>query len=381
MRRIPRSVLAIVAVAAVAVVLRLTVFRPAVVAVTVARVDKGLVEETVTNTRAGSVKAGTRAKLSPQTAGRVDALPYRKGDRVEAGALLIRLDDSIQRAQVSLAEEDMRSAGARAAEACLAADLASREWQRGQAMAKDGITSEQQLDTLQSSRDQTRAGCQAARATLEQSRANVRLARAELALTEVRAPFAGVIADLSTEVGEWITPSPPAVPLPAVIDLLDTASLYVSAPIDEVDSERVRLGQEVRITVDSRPGESFAGRLTRIAPYVLDVQEQNRTLEVEAEFVDPAKAANLFPGTSADIEVILSRRDGVLRVPTAAVAEGNKVLVLKDGRLVERTITTGLRNWRFTEVRGGLDEGDLVVTVRDTTDVKAGARARARTSV
>jgi HlyD family secretion protein len=130
--------------------------------------------------------------------------------------------------------------------------------------------------------------------------------------------------------------------------------------------------------VDSRPGESFAGRISRIAPFVLDVQEQNRTLEVEAEFSDTAAVARVFPGTSADLEVILSSREGALRIPTAAIAEGGKVLLLKDGALVERTVTTGLRNWRFAEVRGGLAEGDLVVTVRDTTDIRAGARARAR---
>jgi HlyD family secretion protein len=297
---------------------------------------------------------------------------------VPAGALLLRLDDSVQSAQVRLADEQVRAAEAQAAEACLAADLAEKELRRGKALSADGITSQQDLDTLETNRDRSRASCQAAHATRDQARAQVGVARAELALTVVKAPFAGVVADCSTEVGEWITPSPPGVPIPPVIDLIDPRSVYVSAPIDEVDSDRVRVGQEVRVTVDSLPGRKLAGHLVRVAPYVLDVQEQNRTVEIEVDLADEAVAKTLLPGTSADVEVILARHENVPRIPTSAIAEGDKVLVLKDGRLSERTISEGMRNWQFTEVKEGVAVGDLVVTLRDSPDIKPGARARAR---
>jgi len=378
MRRTPRWAVVVVAVLAVAATLRFAVFRPRPIPVDVAIVEAGTVEETITNTRAGTVKARLRAKLSPQIGGRVVELPYRKGAHVGPGALLLRLDDSVQKAQVRLAQEQVRTAGSQANEACLAAELAERELQRGQALAKDGIESPQALDALESGRDRARAACQAARATLDQARAQVGVAEAELALTTVRADFAGVVADCSTEVGEWITPAPPGVPIPAVLDLIDPGSVYVSAPIDEVDSERVRPGQEVRVTVDSRPGEKLLGRLVRVAPYVLDVLEQNRTVEVEVDLADPKSAEHLLPGTSADVEVILARRDGVPRIPTAAIAEGGKVLVLREGRLVERTVVTGMRNWQYAEVGSGVTVGDRVVVVRDSPDIKAGALARAK---
>ena len=378
MRRTPRWLVVVVATLVAAVALRLLVFRSSPVPVEVARVEPGTVEETVTNTRAGTVKARLRARLSPQLGGRVTELPFRKGARVQAGALLLRLDDSVQRAQVALAHEQVKTAESRATEACLAAELAEKELRRGKALSVDGITSQQDLDTLESNRDRSRAGCQAVLAARDQARAQVGLAEAELALTVVRAPFSGVIADCSTEVGEWITPAPPGVPIPAVLDLIDPGSVYVSAPIDEVDSQRVRVGQEVRLTVDPRPGEKLAGSLVRVAPYVLDVLEQNRTVEIEVEFADPQVAAGLLPGTSADVEAILARREAVPRIPTAAIAEGGKVLVLKNGRLEERTIATGMRNWQFTEVKGGVTVGELVVTSRDSPDIKPGTRARAR---
>ena len=378
MSKVPRWLFVFVALVAVVVALRFTVFAPEPIEVTVSAVERGVVEDSVTNTRAGTVKARLRARLSPQLGGLVTEVPHREGESVAAGALLLRLEDSVQQAQLSLAQKDVHTAKARADEACLSFDLAEKELVRGTALSRDGITSDQALDSLTSVRDRAAAGCAAVRAVLEQSRAQVRVAEAQLALTVVRAPFAGVVADLSTEIGEWITPAPPGVPIPPVLDLLAPSSLYVSAPIDEIDSERIEVGQEVRLSVDSRPGEHFSGHLVRVAAYVLDQLEQNRTVEVEAAFDDPEVAASVLPGTSADVEVILARRTDVLRVPTAAIGEGGKVLVLADGRLVERTVAGGLRNWQFTEALEGVAEGDQVVTLRDSTDIKPGARAVVR---
>jgi HlyD family secretion protein len=101
-------------------------------------------------------------------------------------------------------------------------------------------------------------------------------------------------------------------------------------------------------------------------------------VEVEAAFVNPSAAASILPGTSADVEIVLSRKESVLRLPTAAIAEGGKVLVAVSGRLEERTIKTGLKNWQYTQVTDGLKEGDLVVTARDSQAVKAGARVAPR---
>jgi HlyD family secretion protein len=144
--------------------------------------------------------------------------------------------------------------------------------------------------------------------------------------------------------------------------------------MDEVDSAKIQLEQAVKVTVDSHPGEEFPGRVVRLAPYVLDVEAQNRTLEVEVEFDDAKFAATLLPGTSSDVEVVLDARAGVLRIPTSALLEGDKVLVASDGTLEESAVEVGLKNWNYAEVRSGLQEGQLVVTSLDRAEVKAGAR-------
>jgi HlyD family secretion protein len=276
---------------------------------------------------------------------------------------------------VAVAEREVDAAQAQREQSCLAAERAGREERRTEELAAQGILSPDLLDQVASGARTAGAACRVAAEGLARARAALGLARAELLKTVVRAPFDAVIAEVSTQVGEWTTPSPPGLPIPPVIDVIDTSTIYVSAPMDEVDSARLRADQRARVTIDSQPGRSFGGRVVRVAPYVLDIEAQNRTVEIEVELDETEVAASLLPGTSADVEVILSARDGVLRVPTSALMEGARVLVLDGGRLVERPLTTGTRNWDFTEIAEGVAEGERVVVSLDRPEVKAGARA------
>jgi len=353
-----------------------TLLKPKPIEVELARVERGQVEETVTNSRAGTIKARRRAKLSPEIGGVVAELPHREGEMVEAGALLLRLEDSLPRARRLVAERDLAAAKASLAQPCLEAERATRERGRVRGLVEGGIVSADRLDEVESAAGMAEASCTAARTAVDRGEAALALARAELEKTVMRAPFSGVIADLTTEVGEYATPSPPAVPVPPAIDLLDPSSIFISAPMDEVDSARITPGLEARLTVDSHRGREFPGHVTRIAPFVLDREEQNRTVEIEVEFDDAAFAATLLPGTSADIEAILARRENVLRLPTPCIIDGKKALVLRGGKLEEVAVQVGLRNWQFAEVLSGLAEGDLAVRAFDKPEIKAGALAK-----
>jgi len=355
---------------------RATVFAPDPVPVRTVAVERGRVEETVTNSRAGTVKARRRARLAPETGGRVLSLPHRRGSSVHEGDVLLRLADAVQGARLQLAEDERDAAAAQVDQACLAAERAVRERSRTRELASQGIVSPDQIDAVDSQARTAEAACRAARAAAERAASAVVLAQAELRQTVLVAPFDGIVADTFIEEGEWTTPSPPAIPIPPALDLIDPRSIYVSAPMDEVDSARVRVGQTARVTIDSHPGRTFAAHVVQVAPYVEDQLEQNRTVEIELELDDPSLALALLPGTSADAEVVLSGRDGVLRLPTSALLEGGKALVLEKDRLVERTLQLGLRNWDFTELQGGLPLGARVVVSLDRPEVMAGARAR-----
>jgi HlyD family secretion protein len=149
------------------------------------------------------------------------------------------------------------------------------------------------------------------------------------------------------------------------------------APIDEVDVARVRVGQPAYVTIEAFPGRKIPGRVKRIAPFVVDLEKQARTVDVEVELANPEDAKSLLVGYSADVEIILDVRDDVVRVPTQALLEGNRVLVYdsKDGRLVERQLQTGVSNWAFTEIASGLQPGEQVVLSVEREGVAAGVHA------
>ena len=368
-----KRALVLAAVMAAVAIFWIVFLRPEPIPVQVVEIERGQVEETITNSRAGTVRARQRARLSPEFGGQAIEIPFREGDAVKQGEVLLRLEDSLQKSRLDLTERELEALRSERRRACLEAQRAEREFERTRKLASEDIVSDDLLDEIDSGRQGAAAACEAAAANVSRAQASVGLAQTELEKTVLKAPFDGIVAEVSIEVGEWTTPSPPALPVPPVVDLLDPSSIYISAPMDEVDSARVQVNQPVRATIDSHRDRHFRGRVSRVAPYVLDLEAQNRTVEIEVEL--EAHGERFLPGTSADVEIILRVRDDALRVPTAAIMEGNKTLVLSDGELVERELTPGLRNWDFTEVVGGLEQGELVVTSLDRVEVAAGARA------
>jgi HlyD family secretion protein len=337
-------------------------------------VARGRVEETVTNSKAGTIKTRRRSSLSPEVGGLIAEIGAREGDRVVAGQVLVRLVDDQLRAQARVAERAITTASAAEREACLGAEQASRDLLRAVGLHAQDIVSEDRLEQARLRKDASAAACDAARATVQQARASLDLAQATLEKSVIRAPFDGVVAELRGEVGEFVAPSTPGVMIPSIIDLIDLASLYVNAPLDEVDIGRITVGLPVRVTIDAYADRAFTGSVARIAPYVQDVREQSRTFDIEVEMAAIGEGVNLLPGTTADVEVILSATDDVLRIPSYALLEGNRVLVVRDGKLVGLPVQTGLRNWEHVEITSGLAAGDRVVTSLDRAEVVEGAR-------
>jgi HlyD family secretion protein len=355
--------------------LRLTVFKPSPVPVTVYRVDTGQVEDTVVNSRAGTVQSRRRAGMSPGIPGLVTRIAVEKGSRVRRGDVLLELDDSEHRARVDLAERSLEVAKAGAEQARFEAEQAERLSRRARSLAEAEVVSETTWEIEATRALTTQAAQVAAQARVRETAAALEVARATLAKATMTAPFDGVVLDVTTEVGEWISPAPPGVFIPPVINLIDPVTLYVSAPIDEAEVARLRVGSPVRMTLDAFRGRSFAGTLTYASSFVETREDQNRTMRVEAEFAETTLPANLVPGLSADLEIILDVRTNVIRIPSYALLEGNKVLLLEEGFLVERAVEIGLRNWSFTEVTAGLAPRAPVVVSLDRPEVVAGARA------
>ena len=351
--------------------------RPEVIPVSLLTVDRGPVSATVSNTRAGTVDACRRAGLSPASGGQIVSLPVVDGDSVEQGELLLELWNDDLQAEVRLAQRESVAAQSRAAEACVIADFAQREARRLTMLLDDGLAAEEDAERAVGVAESSAAACTAAEDSARVAVARVEVTQAALERTRLVAPFAGTIGEINGELGEFVTPSPVGIPTPPTVDLIDANCLYISAPIDEVDAPAVHEGLPARISLDAFADRTFSGHVRRVAPYVLDVEKQARTVEIEAEIDDPDRGA-LLPGYSADVEVLLASEDDTLRIPSSIIVDDRYVYVYDEarGQLEFREIETGISNWEYTAVTGGLRAGELVVSSIDREGVTDGARVR-----
>jgi HlyD family secretion protein len=306
--------------------------------VKVVTVDRGMVEATVSNTKAGTVKACRRSKLSMRSGGVVDNLLVREGDRVKQGQLLLELWNRDRRTSLTQANSNLTSSIVEAQKACAQSNLGAAN----------------------------KSACELAQARQLIAEDVKRDVESALDRTQLRAPFAGVVAEINGEVGEYVTPSPPGVQTPPAVDLIDYSCLYVTAPIDEVDAGQITMGMKVQVTLDAFRDRKFTGTITRIAPYVVDLEKQARTVDIDVKLSEVPEDVRLLIGYSADTTVVLQQKENVLRLPTETLLSGNFVwLVNKDSVLEKREVKIGIGNWTYTEIISGLNEGDNIVRTPD----------------
>ena len=363
----------ILALAVVAVVIYVAMGREQdPIAVSAVYPEIRTVEQTVSNTRAGTIDACRRSKMSPAMGGQIASLQVKEGDLVQKDQVLIELWNKESKARLKESKARVQAAERSAQQVCILSDRAQREAKRKTELLQRGLASEEVTETAVSNAESQSAACDAALTQVEVYQASVEVIEASLERTMLIAPFDGVVAEIEGELGEYVTPSPVGVATKPTVDLIDSSCIYISAPIDEIDAPEVVSGMTARITMDAFGNQEFPATVRRVAPYVLDLEKQARTVEIEAIFDNPDQT--LLPGYSADIEVIIDRVENVLSIPTQLIMRDNYVYVIdpETMTLTKEQIEIGIGNWQYTEVTNGLSKDDQVVLSVDREGVKAG---------
>lgn len=354
-----------------------------------------------TVTATGTIKAmvGAEVKVGSRIPGRVEHLAVQVGDRVHAGHVVARLEQEDLHAAVEKARADLAAAeaklatvrnGARTqelqtAEAALRQAEANRllaqvNLDRYRALYQDGGIALQQVDIaardydvavaqVRSEREQlglvrekyTAEDLQYAEAQVLQAKAAVKIAEANLSYAIITAPMAGVVASVSTQQGETVTSGSAAAQAPTFVTIIDLNRLQVEAYVDETDIGKVHVGQEATFSVDAFPDKEFRGRITAIYPKAL-IQQNVVTYDVVIAIDN--REGLLRPDMTANTTITVARREKVLVVPNQAVRreDGERVVFVQEGdRLVRRSVKTGWKDKTYTEVLGGLREGERVV--------------------
>ncbi len=284
----------------------------------------------------GSLQSDESVVVSSEVAGRVSQLDFTEGTPVPAGTVLVRLDDSLTRAEI--ADVEARLALARA------------NFERAATLSRSGNVTDRVRDEAQ--------------AALETSRAALELAKVRLAKLAIQAPFPGIVGLRRVSVGAFVSVGQP------IVNLEKIDQLKLDFKVPEIHLARVRVGQDVDITVDALPSRTFRGTIYAINPMV-DVN--GRALQVRARLANPDLV--LRPGLFARVTVKGENERKAVFVPESAIMpRGGETFIFKveSGRAVEARVTLGERKAGEVEVVDGIAP-DTTVIVAGQNRIRNGA--------
>lgn len=369
----------------------------------------------------GYVVAHHKIAVGAKVMGRVAWIGVEKGDTVQSGQVLVRLEDNEFRAQVNQAQANLAAAqaqldrlrtGSRPEEklkdkaAVLQAEAnwrnADAEYQRTEALFRSGVASKSDLDRALAQRDTTAALVQAAKqsstmtdigprqediraaeAAVRQMQAAVDYANTQLAATEIKAPVTGTVLERIVERGEMVSPSAfgGSGARTSVVDLADLTDLQVEIDISQTDFARLKPSQRAEIVPDAYPNLRFNGFIAEIAP---EADRAKATVQVKVKIENPTE--QLRPEMNARVNFLADKPaaaiDGKVAarvlVPKAAVVKKDNnsfVFVVKGNKVEQRTIRTGDESGDAYVVIDGLS-GSETVAVTETEKLRDGDRVK-----
>src|SRR5215217_196417 len=368
----------------------------------------------------GYVVAHHKIAVGAKVMGRVAWIGVEKGDNVQEGQVLVRLEDSEIRAQVNQAQANLAAAQARldrlrtgsrpeeklkekAAVLQAEANLknAEAEYQRAESLFRSGVASKSELDRALAQRDTAAALVQSARqssamtdigprkeeirageAEVQQMRAALDYAQTQMAATEIKAPVSGTVLQRIVERGEMVSPSAfgGSGARTSVVDLADLTDLQIELDISQADFSRLKMGQRAEIIPEAFPNLRYTGYVEEIAP---EANRAKSTVQVKVKVENPNE--QLRPEMNARVNFLAdqapateNRAVGRVLVPKAAVVKNDNssfVFVVKGNRVEQRTIRTGEESGDAYVVLDGLS-GNESVAVAEVDKLRDGDRVK-----
>lgn len=299
----------------------------------------------------GTLSADESVVIAPETTGRIAALGFREGERVEAGRELVKLDTAILEAEQKQAQADVQ--------------LARDTHERQRALAQRGAG--------------TQVALEQATAQLAAAEARLQLNSAKLAQSSIRAPFSGVVGLRSASVGDYVSAGK------QIVTLTNYDPIKVDFRVPETFLSRVRTGQQIQLRVDAVPDRTFTGQVFAIDP-VVDVN--GRAIRLRATIPNPD--LTLKAGLFARVTIVVDQRENALVVPETAIVPdggGRIVYIVEGGKAKRVPVELGRRLPGKVEVVSGLRPDMQLVTagqmrLRDgaTVAIKEKAAAPIQTS-
>jgi RND family efflux transporter MFP subunit len=340
-----------------------------------ARVEETPFGETVTAN--GTLAAFDQSTAGVKVAGRLSSISVDLGSVVRRGQIIAQIEPNDYKLRVQQSEAALGQARARLGlspsgtddkvspettgtvrQAKAQLDEARLSRERAVRLVEQGVVARAEFDAVDATFKVAQSRYQDAieeirnrQALLAQRRSELALARQQLADTAVYAPLDGIVQEKRASVGEYLAAGAP------VVDIVRMNPLRLRAEVPERDAGTVRFGQNVRVSI-AGDGKIYLGQIKRLSPVIT---QQNRMLLVEA---DVQNDGNLRPGSFAKAEIVTNDAKMAVTVPNNAIvtfAGIEKVIVVQNGKALEKPITTGRRSGDWTEILAGINVGDQVI--------------------
>ncbi len=331
----------------------------------------------------GSIEPRTNVQISSQVSARVLALPFREGDRVEAGDVLVRLEPQTLVAVLDSARAGMKGQQARLGGAEARLINARLEFERIRALHETGDVTRADLEMAEANYLQAESDKLALEHGIEQAQAQIDQAEKDLENTVIASPIDGIVTALNAEVGETVIVGTTNNPGSVIMEVADLSSMLLKAAVDEANIAPIRVGQEAKIFINAYPDREYRGTVRQIGLRRNVAQDGTGTFEVEIE-MELGEGETLYSGLTATTEIAVEHFLDTVRVPSQAVLDrrvddlpagvrtGPLVDVNKtfarvvyrvvDGKTVVTPVRAGASDLTHTQIVEGLDAGEVIVT-------------------
>jgi HlyD family secretion protein len=268
----------------------------------------------------GTIEPRTKVEISAQVSARIVALPFREGEDVRKGDVVVRLDAddlaaALESARASLRGDEARLEGARATLAEAAAELG-----RIRELHDTRDVSKAQLDAAVAAHQRASANLRASEHAVEIAKANIARVQKSLEYTVIISPIDGTITKLNAEVGELVVVGTLNNPGSVIMTVADLRKMIMRARVDESNVGPVRRGQPARVTLNAFPGRTFAGQVERVR--LLREIARDGTGYVETEIsIELEPGDRLFTAGTGNAQIDVEQLSDVMKVPSQAVIE------------------------------------------------------------
>lgn len=331
----------------------------------------------------GSIEPLTNVQISSQVSARVLAVPFREGDKVKAGDVVIRLDPQDLVAILDSAKAGLRGQQARLGGSEARLINARLEFERLRSLYETGDVTKSELDMAEANYLQAQSDKEALEHGIDQAQAQIDQAEQDLANTTIASPIDGVITALNAEVGETVIVGTTNNPGSVIMEIADLSNMLLRAAVDEANIAPVEVGQEATVYINAYSEREYAGTVRRIGLKRQVSNDGTGTFEVEIG-LELSEGETLFSGLSASTDIAVERVFDAIRVPTQAVldrrvddlpfdvrtgselVDTNKtfarvVYKVVDGKTIVTPVRVGASDLTGSQILEGLVEGDEIV--------------------